>query len=390
MVTPNHPEVLGETGDSAFGEDVEADPSAGRRPRWRARRIWAVVVVLVLTGLVVAAAVVPLPYYAFTPGTVRDTEPLIAIEGDVETFPSEGSISFTTVSLRQVTLFGRIQAWFDDDVEIRSRDEVRGNRSEEENRTFNLQLMDNSKNVAAQVALEHLGYQVDVTANGASVLEVSADSPADGVLEVGDTVVALGDEPLDHADELRELMRDEKPGDSISVTVESRDGRQREVAMTLAPAPDDPDRGIMGVVVQPRDLQYDFPVDVEIDTGDVGGPSAGLSFTLAILDDLTPGDLTGGEPIAVTGEILEDGTVGPVGGTGQKAAAVRDAGIDVLIVPTADEADAEAHAGDVEVIGVDTLDEALEALAGFGGNATALPQVGEEQAASPGEPDAGG
>lgn len=403
MVMPNDPELLGGLGEPApsrqgersfdrapgepDGEDVEAAASGPTEPpeppapssddrRRRARRVWGIAAVLVLTGLVVAAAVVPLPYYAFAPGTVRDTESLIAVGGDVETFPSDGSISFTTVSLRQVTLFGRIQAWFDDDIEIRSRDEVRGGRSADDNRAFNLQLMDSSKDVAAQVALEHLGYEVEDTANGATVLDVGPDTPADGRLEVGDTFVAVGDEPVDNPDQLRELMGDKKPGDRISVTVESADGSQRDAEMTLAAADDDPDRGIMGVLVRPS--EFDFPVDVEIDTGNVGGPSAGLAFTLTILDDLTPGDLTGGEPIAVTGEIREDGTVGRVGATAQKAAAVRDAGIDVFVVPSADEPDALARAGDVEVIGVDTLDDALEALAGLGGNALALPRVGEE------------
>jgi len=114
-------------------------------------------------------------------------------------------------------------------------------------------------------------------------------------------------------------------------------------------------------------------VDVSIDTGDVGGPSAGLAFTLAIIDDLTPGDLTGGAKVAVTGTISGDGTVGPVGGTGQKAAAVRAKGYDVFLVPSADYEAARQHAGDVDVIAVDTLDDALAALAALGGNVDDLP-----------------
>jgi len=135
-------------------------------------------------------------------------------------------------------------------------------------------------------------------------------------------------------------------------------------------------------VVQPRNVSYDFPVDVEIDTGDVGGPSAGLAFTLGILDDLTPGELTGGEAVAVTGTISPDGTVGPVGGTGQKAAAVRNAGIDTFLVPTADYEDAEARAGDVHVVPVDNVDEALAALADLGGNGLDLPDSRELAAAA--------
>ncbi|HEY8525435.1 MAG TPA: PDZ domain-containing protein [Acidimicrobiales bacterium] len=325
-----------------------------------------------------SAAVVPLPWYAFRPGSVRDTEPLLTVSGDIETYPSEGSIGYTTVSLRQTTLFGLIQGWLDDDVDIHPEDEVLGDRDPDENRTFNLQLMDDSKQVATQVALERLGYEVHVSSTGSTVVAVEPDAPADGKLEVGDTIVAVDGERIDERDDLPRLMEGKAPGDRVTVTVESLEGERRRETMTLAAAPDDANRGIMGVRVHPRDVEYDFPIDIEIDTGDVGGPSAGLAFTLAILDDLTPGELTGGERVAVTGEILPNGDVGPIGGTAQKAAAVREAGIDVFIVPRADYEDALRTAGDVRVIPVDDLDDALEALADLGGNADRLPQVGAE------------
>jgi PDZ domain-containing protein len=133
----------------------------------------------------------------------------------------------------------------------------------------------------------------------------------------------------------------------------------------------------MGVRPSPRGVDFDFPFDVVIDTGDVGGPSAGLAFTLAIIDDLTPGDLTGGAKVAVTGTIAGDGSVGPVGGTGQKAAAVRAGDYDAFLVPSADYQAALGRAGDVEVVAVDTLDEALAALADLGGNADDLPAAGD-------------
>ncbi|HLM63586.1 MAG TPA: PDZ domain-containing protein [Acidimicrobiales bacterium] len=348
----------------------------------RARQIWAAVVVLLLTAFVISATVVPLPYYAFKPGSVRDTESLISVGDDTRLYPAEGSISYTTVSLRQTTLIGLVTGWLDDDIDIHPEDEVLGNRDADDNRTFNLQLMDSSKNVAAQVALERLGYDVDVSSDGVVVLRVEPGTPAEGVLESGDTITAVDGTVLDTPDALSTIMSDKAPGDRVAVAVESLDGVARDEELTLTAAPDDPARGVMGVVVQPRDVSYDFPVDLQIETGDVGGPSAGLAFTLGLLDDLTPGELTGGVPIAATGEILSDGTVGQVGGTGQKAATVREAGIGVFLVPSADYADAVAHAGDVDVIAVDTLDDALDALAELGGNADDLPRVGSERAAA--------
>jgi PDZ domain-containing protein len=241
-----------------------------------------------------------------------------------------------------------------------------------------MQMMDTSKQVATQVALERLGHPVDVSITGETVVEVIPDMPADGVLEPGDTITAVDGEPLDDPDDLTRLLGDEAPGDEVTVTVQSPESAaQRDVELALAADPDDPERAIMGVRPSPRGVDFDFPFDVVIDTGDVGGPSAGLAFTLAIIDDLTPGDLTGGAKVAVTGTIAGDGSVGPVGGTGQKAASVRARDYDVFLVPSADYQAALGRAGDVEVVAVDTLDEALSALADLGGNADDLPAGGD-------------
>jgi Lon-like protease len=334
-------------------------------------------------AFLVGATLVPLPYYLFKPGAVRDTEPLIEVEG-TEVYPSDGSIGYTTVSLRQATLVGLAQGWIDDDIDIIDRDQVLGGRDVEENRELNLQAMTSSKQVATQVALERLGYEVDVSV-GQLVREVDDGFPADGVLEMGDVIVAIDGETFDDEQDLSRLLSDEEPGDEVTVSLRSPEDADREVDLALAASPDDRDKAVMGVRVVPLVLEYEFPFDITIDTGDVGGPSAGLAFTLGIIDDLTPGDLTGGSDIAVTGTIAGDGTVGPVGGTGQKAAAARDAGIGLFLVPSDDYDDAVARAGDdLDVVAVDTVDEALEALRERGGNVDDLPPAGESAAAHTG------
>jgi PDZ domain-containing protein len=333
-----------------------------------------------LAAFIVGATFVPLPYYLFKPGSVRDTEPLITVSG-AETFPSDGSIGYTTVSLRQATFLGLVQGWLDDDIDIYGKDRVLQGRNVDDNRQLNLLMMDNSKQVATQVALEKLGYDVNVTV-GEVVTRVLPGTPADGVIDVNDVLVAVDGERFDDADDLTRILGGKAPGDIVGVTVRETDGSEHDVDVTLAPSPDDPTRGIMGVTLQAVVLDYDFPVDVSIDTGDVGGPSAGLAFTLAIIDDLTPGELTGGGAVAVTGTISADGTVGPVGGTGQKAAAVRREGIKLFLVPRDDYADAVAHAGrDLKVVPVGTVDEALAVLADHGGNGLNLPQIGAQQQA---------
>ncbi|HET6954720.1 MAG TPA: PDZ domain-containing protein, partial [Acidimicrobiales bacterium] len=368
-------------GTGPAGPAGHLGPGPVRHPRRRGR-VALVTLGFLLVAFVAGAALVPLPYYLFRPGSVRDTEPLITVEG-TEVYASDGSIGYTTVSLRQASLFGLMQGWINDDIDIYGRDRVLQGRNVSENRAANLQMMDDSKQVATQVALERLGYDVDVTV-GQTVAEVAPELPADGLFEVGDTITAIDGEAFDDAGDLRRLLADDPPGDTVSATYIPRGGGgPKDVQVALAADPDEPTRGVMGVSVVPQVLHYDFPVEVSIDTGDVGGPSAGLAFTLAIIDDLTPGDLTGGADIAVTGTISGDGTVGEVGGTGQKAAAVRDAGMSLFLVPSADYEDAVAHAGDdLEVVAVDSLDEALAALAERGGNADDLPQVGQGQGGS--------
>ena len=113
--------------------------------------------------------------------------------------------------------------------------------------------------------------------------------------------------------------------------------------ITTIAAPDDPARAVIGIQPEERIVDFRFPFQIDIESGAVGGPSAGLAFTLAVLDVLTPGELTGGHKIAVTGTMSFDGTVGPVGGGHQKAIAVRDAGYEAFLVPTDEYEEVQAH-----------------------------------------------
>jgi PDZ domain-containing protein len=118
----------------------------------------------------------------------------------------------------------------------------------------------------------------------------------------------------------------------------------------------------------------------------VSGPSAGLAFTLAIIDDLTPGDLTGGKRVAITGTISPDGTVGPVGGVAQKAVAARSAGAKLMLVPPQEYDDAKSHADGMTVVRVSTLDDALRALRNNGGDPVVPPTATTAPIAGPNGP----
>jgi len=163
----------------------------------------------------------------------------------------------------------------------------------------------------------------------------------------------------------------------VHLTVQSVAGKERTEAITLAQSPPDPTNpgpphAFLGIATSTKQ-QPKLPVNVTIDAGNIGGPSAGLSFTLGVIEDLTAGDLTGGKTVAVTGTINPDGTVGDVGGVAQKTVAVRNSGAVAFLVPPAEYAVAVKHAGShLKIIKVANLEDALNALKGLGGDLSAI------------------
>jgi PDZ domain-containing protein len=242
--------------------------------------------------------------------------------------------------------------------------------------------MDTSKLTAETVALERLGHQVTIVTSGTVVREISKGSPASKVLKTDDVIVAVDGEPIDHFDELRSLLQVGGPGASHELTVERPAGSNTHVQVKIttiaSPASaGQPTRAVIGIVPEERIVDFKFPFDITIDSGAVGGPSAGLAFTLAVLDVLTPGELTGGRRIAVTGTMSLDGTVGPVGGAVQKAVAVRKAGYVAFLVPLDEYKDVQRTVGhDLRVIPVGTLQDALDALKSLGGDVASLGPAG--------------
>jgi PDZ domain-containing protein len=358
----------------------------GRLHRERPRRRRWVALLVVLGLLVIAtigASLAPVPFVTLRPGSTRPVTEQVLVEG-APSYPPERSIAYTTVGIGSATLFEAIAGWLDDDVDVLPEEAVRGGRSVDENRRYNTQLMDTSKLVAVAVALERLGHEVDVRTTGTVVRRLIEGSPAAGVLQLDDVIVAVDGEAVDEPGEVGRLLQRGGPGATHILTLERPPGGTERVdrEITTVAAEDEPERAIVGIVPEDRIVGADLPVDVFIDSGTVGGPSAGLAFSLAVLDVLTPGELTGGHRVAVTGTIALDGTVGPVGGGAQKAITVRDAGYEVFLVPLAEvEPIREAVGHDVEVIGVGTLEDALRALDSLGGNAGSL--LAGASAASP-------
>ena len=239
------------------------------------------------------------------------------------------------------------------------------------------QQMQSATSSAPVVALRHLGYQVKENNLGAQLYEIAPGSPAAAAgLRCNDIVVAVNGRPVHTANDLTAAVHASAPGEPVRITVQRAGSNGKPQTKTLTarigatPASVNAARAglpFLGVVSSTRST-YTFPFDVTIDVGNIGGPSAGLAMTLATLDILSNGDLTGGHRVAATGTIGLDGTVGDVGGVAQKAVAVRKAGATVFLVPADELKDAQSEAGSMKVYPVKTLQQALDILKSLGGH----------------------
>jgi PDZ domain-containing protein len=231
----------------------------------------------------------------------------------------------------------------------------------EDRRRQNIRQMDRSKQIAAAVALRELGYDVKAEPEGALVVAVAPDAPANGKLEATDVIVAVDGEKVTTPDDLRRLIGTRKPGESVSLRVRRGDETRTTEVDTVESA-DEPGRPVVGIQVE-QSADIDLPVDVDIDLGRVGGPSAGLAFALDVVEELR-GDVDRGLEVAATGELELDGDVLPIGGVKQKVIGAKRAGADVFLAPAGDNADeARRYAGDLRVIPVESFRQALRALA---------------------------
>ncbi|MCZ7529211.1 MAG: PDZ domain-containing protein [Acidimicrobiia bacterium] len=354
----------------APGAGAPHDPTGDARKRRRRRLIVGGIAAGVVLLILAAGLLIPLPYIVFSPGSATPVEDVVTIDG-AQTYEPDGDILFLTVTVSgRAVPFQVLWGWIDDDSEVVKEDEYLQGSSREEVREIGRIAMVESQEVATIVALETLGYEVPVHGDGAVVRAVEEGRPADGELEEGDVIVAVDGETVELSPDAGELVRAHAPGETVEVEF-VRDGTTQTTVLETAESDDG--LALIGVALQTENLQIDYPVDVQIDSGRVGGPSAGLAFTLAIIDQLTEGELTGGMKVAVTGTMRSDGMVGLVGGVSQKAAAAKDAGAELFLVPTGEEEDALKHAGGVKVVAVETIDDALAALEEAGGDPLVSP-----------------
>lgn len=316
---------------------------------------------LMLAGLLsVVAWSVELPYLAYSAGPVTDVTNSIEAVG-VETFPASGELLMLTVITQNVNVFEAVIALFDPTIDLVKREAVRmPGETDEQYRSRVLQQMDDSNFRSIVVALNELGYELEP-------VEVVIDGlvegvPAVAVLEPGDTILEVQETPVSSIAEISQLVRDLPVGEVISLKVR-RESEELDLKVELAERDDQPGVSMIGVmlgeIVEP-------PFDLSIRTGNVGGPSAGMMHTLAIIEALTESELIKGQVIAGTGTVHPDGTVGAIGGVRQKVVAAEAAGARYILVPVDNyESALTAQRDRIEIVPIASIEEALEFLAGL-------------------------
>ena len=316
---------------------------------------------LVLLAIAAALFVMPSDDYILLPDHARSVAPLVEVEGERPP-RDDGGIYFIAVDVRKASLLERLIPSIHDGATL-----VPGNEllppgvSESQRRQGELRAMSRSQQIAGAVALRQLGYKVRTEGVGVLVSGFVTGSPAIGKLQPSDVIVGVDGKPVRNRADLLKLVQAHKPGDELQLTVR-RGSDRKTLTIKTTSDPRDPKRAVLGVFVDPA-VTVKLPLDVKIDLGNVGGPSAGLAFALDLYDELGH-DINHGLKVAATGEIELNGTVAPVGGVKQKTIGVLSYGVGEVIVPAGENArEARKYAHGLRIIPVKSFQQALRSLA---------------------------
>ncbi len=328
-------------------------------------------------GLGLAVGTLPVPYVVETPGPTYNTldqsqgSPVIKVSGR-ETYPAAGNLDLTTVYVSggpnsPVSVLSAFTAWLDPSKAVYPVELIypAGTTKEEAQEQGSVAMATSQENAVAS-ALNELDIPFGQQLQAAGLSEGSA---AVGKIEQGDILKTINGKEITSLAVIQEELAAGK-GAPATVAVE-RDGQR--VTQVITPKDNGTGRFVLGVMLK---YLFTFPFDVEISLDKVAGPSAGLMFSLGIIDTVTPGDLTGGRHVAGTGTISPDGLVGPIGGIGQKMQGARSAGATLFLAPAANCGEVVGHIPDgLQVVKVENLTEARRAveLAGSGGDTSGLP-----------------
>lgn len=289
--------------------------------------IFIVVITLCLTFF-------QLPYYISSPGMATELAPIVKVEGGKE---EKGSFSLTTVRIGKANVVQYAWAKVNDYYEVYPEDYIRPDgETDDEYSNRQLHMMENSKEQATVVAYTKAKKDINIKYNGVYVMSVIAGMPAEKVLKTGDRLFSVDNKEMESSEEFINYVSNKQKGDVIKLKLE-RKGKMMDVEVPLAVFPKEEtgekeDKVGLGITLV-TDRKVDVHPPVQINTEKIGGPSAGLMFSLEIYNQLIDEDLTKGYKIAGTGTIGYDGEVGRIGGIEQKIVAADKSDIEIFFAP---------------------------------------------------------
>ncbi|GAT80981.1 hypothetical protein STXM2123_1682 [Streptomyces sp. F-3] len=348
---------------------------------------------LMLIVLLCAGVFLPVPYSEMSPGPTVNTlgehngEPVLQISGH-KTYPTDGHLNMTTVRVTsadyRMNLVEAIYGWLARNNKVVPHDTLYPDgKTEEQSTQENAEEFTQSQESAKVAALKELGLPVR---SWVIVSTVVKGTPAEGKLHAGDVIKAVDGTEVKQPSDVAKLVTRHKPGQDVVFTIvpakeQAAAEKQRRTAtvtkdVTITTAQSDDAGAKRAIVGISAGTDHTFPFKIDIKLADVGGPSAGLMFALGIYDKLTPGSLTGGEFVAGTGTIDNNGKVGPIGGVEMKIVGARDKGARFFLTPADNCASAvkDTPSG-ITLVKVNTLRDALAALKDIrSGNTADLPK----------------
>lgn len=327
-----------------------------------------ILITFIITLFVFFMATYDLPYYVYKPGQADNLDDIVAVEHG---YTSKGDLHLVTVSGGQVTPIQYIAAKILPYHEMVPIEEARPEGiTDEEYMHYQLMLMEGSQHSSMVVAYEAANKEVHIDFNGIYVMNVVENMPAEGKIKMGDRITNIDGKEVKEANELVNYVQEKQPGDTIEVVID-RDGEKRTKTIEVQTFPDDKEKVGIGIQLV-TDQKITVHPEVEIKSGKIGGPSAGLMFALEMYNQLMTEDITKGYHIAGTGEIDFDGNVHRIGGIDKKVVAADRKGIEIFFAPNENGSEnsnyitakqtAEQIGTDMEIVPVDSFDDALTYL----------------------------
>jgi len=324
------------------------------------KTVWSLIIVVVS---IMPFGLMKTDYYFMAPGPPYQWD--IEIEG-AEFYDYEGNLYQLTVRRDEANYFTYIWAKVDNSVDLYSREVILPKGvTPQELSEISMQNMKTSENVAIAVALDSLDYEIETQGDGVLVVGILDDSPVAGKLLKEDLITSINNEEIKSTTEFIALLRTYEIGDIVSIGI-IREGIKKSIETKLIEHIDYENEPMVGFLASTPNQRFVFPISIDIDTGNVGGPSAGLMMALNVYNSLIENDITNGIKVAGTGTIEIDGSVGPVGGVKQKVIAAKNAGASLILVPTANFNDIKSYIDDdTNIVPVDTFKHSLEVISEY-------------------------